>query len=277
METTLRKFLQSTNYVLDLWSQNFNSKQNSVIVSNIFFIKPNDQPALTEEIKHPVKNDINVSYAGDKQLENPSHKLMRSERFMTKNLSTLLDKGWGYVKITLLYDKIGSYMAEKGIGCPFILIEGTEKQEQWFLWKAITGKEYSGPQNKSSISGLNAFKNDFAHHIGLSGLSFTVQKIGNYHDFIRTDTNKKLNWGITGGQSRASGVTFDIKIPDAKFGISVGRSAVVYRMIFWNPDQRDVFTGNHRFVIFSCNDNTGEQKSIIITTVWRFKSSTNCS
>ena len=260
METALRNFSQSMNYVLDLWRQNLNVKQPPVITSRIFFIKQNDQPDLEEEIKQPGKNDIKISDVQDKQLENPSTKLMRSERFVTKNMSTLLEKGWGYIKITIFYDKIESSIANKGFGSPFILINGTEKQEQWFLWKAITGKEYTGPQKQSIVSGMNTFKNDFAHHIGLSGLSFVVQKIGNYHDFMKTNTDKKQNWGITGGRSRASRLTIDKKILDTRFRISVGRSAVVYRLIFWNPDQRDVLTGNHHFVIFSCDDNAGEQK-----------------
>ena len=258
METALRNCSQSMNYLLDLWRQNLNVKQPPVITSRIFFIKQNDQPDLEEEIKQPGKNDIKISDVQDKQLENPSTKLMRSERFVTQNMSTLLEQGWGNIKITIFYDKIESSIANKGFGSPFILINGTEKQEQWFLWKAITGKEYTGPQKQSIVSGMNTFKNDFAHHIGLSGLSFVVQKIGNYHDFMKINTDKKLNWGITGGRSRASRLTIDKKILDTRFRISVGRSAVVYRLIFWNPDQRDVLTGNHRFVIFTCDDDTGE-------------------
>ena len=100
METALRNFSQSMNYVLDLWRQNLNVKQPSVITSRIFFIKQNDQPDLEEEIKQPGKNDIKVSDVQDKQLENPSTKLMRSERFVTQNMSTLLEQGWGNIKIT---------------------------------------------------------------------------------------------------------------------------------------------------------------------------------
>ena len=242
------------SYMLDFWSTNLTLKQPSVITSNIFFIKSNDKPTLVEELNQVVKHDKKASReAGNKEIESTSHKLVKSEIFMTKTLSTLLDQGWGYIKMDILYDKTGSYITDKSFGSPFIVINGTEKQEQWFLWKAITGKEYCGAPKQQNVFGMIESKHDFAHRIGLSGLSFIVQKVGNYHDLMGISQLKNLNERISEGRYRLSRLAFGNKVSDAKFGYAVGRHAVVYRLIFWNPDQRDVLTGNHRFVIF-CRD-----------------------
>ena len=156
-------------------------------------------------------------------------------------LKSLLDEGWGYVKISFLFDKIRSVITSKYSEHPIIYINGTEKQEQWFLWKAITGREYIGPQIRSNGSRSNSGNYDFSHHLGLSGHSFIVQKMGNYHELL-------------------SSLNFDEMTIDVNLENAIRKSANAYRLVFWNSDQRDMLTGNHRFVIFHQNYDAGKQK-----------------
>ena len=218
--------------------------------SNFFNFKLRNKPTLPIELEPASKKDNKSIIAKEEKLEH-FFQIKRSERFRMKSYGTLLDQGWGYIRIAILYDEIGSYITDKSSGCPFILINGTEKQEQWFSWKAITGKEYAAsPKEKS---GLKEFQNVFSHLIGFSGLNFTVQKIGNYHDLMGTNPHK-----LAAGWSRIGPSIFGKQISDHRFGNVIGRTAVVYRLIFWSPDQRDVLTGNHRFVIFSHDSNSGK-------------------
>ena len=121
------------------------------------------------------------------------------------------------------------------------------------LWKAITGKEYVGTPKQPNVSGMNDFKHIFARLIGFSGLSFIVQKIGNYHELMGTKTHEIFAEGITAGWTRASPLTFGNEQSEIRFGDVVGRPADIYRLIFWNPGQRHLLEGKHRFVIF-CHD-----------------------
>ena len=219
--------------------------------SNLFHFKLSHKPTLPIELKPASKKDNKTINAKEEQLENSPYQIKRNERFRMKSCGTLLDQGWGYVKIAILYDKIGAYITDKGSGCQFILINGTEEQEQWFSWKAITGKEYAAsPKEKS---GMKEFQNVFSQLIGFSGLNFTVQKVGNYHELMGTNLHK-----LAAGWSRIGPSIFGKQISDHRFGNIIGRNAVVYRLIFWSPDQRDVLTGNHRFVIFSHDNNSGK-------------------
>ena len=82
---------------------------------------------------------------------------------------------------------IENVITDKPSGCPFILVSGTEKQEQWFLWKAITGKEYIGSPKEPIDSTIDDSNGDFARLIGLSGFHFIVQKVGKYHEIMEKD------------------------------------------------------------------------------------------
>ena len=59
--------------------------------------------------------------------------------------------------------------------------------------------------------------------------------------------------GITAGWTRASPLVFGNEHTNIRFGDVVGRPSDIYRLIFWNPEQRHLLTGNHRFVLF-CQD-----------------------
>ena len=240
------------NCVLDYYGLNLIHSQTSMMRSNFFNFKLSHKNTLSIELKPSSKKGNKLINAKEEKLENSPYKIKKYERFRMKSYSTLLDQGWGYVKIAILYDKIGAYITDKSSGCPFILINGTDKQEQWFSWKAITGKEYAAsPKDESE---MKEFQNVFSRLIGFSGLNFTVQKIGNYHDLMGTNPHK-----LAAGWSRIGPSIFGKQISDHRFGNIVGRTAVVYRLIFWSPDQRDVLTGNHRFVIFSHDNSTGRQ------------------
>ena len=219
--------------------------------SNLFLFKLSYKPTLPIELKPASKKDSKSINAKEEQLENSPYQIKRNERFGMKSYGTLLDQGWGYVKIAILYDKIGTYITDKSSGCQFILINGTEKQEQWFSWKAITGKEYAASSKEKS--GMKEFQNVFSQLIGFSGLNFTVQKVGNYHELIGTNLHK-----LAAGWSRIGPSILGKQISDHRLGNVIGRTAVVYRLVFWSPDQPDVLTGNHRFVIFSHDNNSGK-------------------
>ena len=121
------------------------------------------------------------------------------------------------------------------------------------LWTKITGQKYTGPPPKHNASELKDFRHIFARLIGFSGLSFIVQNIGNYHELMGTNPHGIFDSGITAGWTQASPLTFGNEKMDIRFGDVVGRPADVYRLIFWNPDQRDLLSGSYRFVIF-CHD-----------------------
>ena len=118
------------------------------------------------------------------------------------------------------------------------------------LWKTVTGKEYTGPPKQQNASGMKNFQHLFARLIGLSGLSFIVQKIGNYHELMGTKPHDIFAEGITAGWTRAAPLTFGTEKSDIRLGDVIGRPADIYRLIFWNPDQRYLLDGNHQFVIF---------------------------
>ena len=229
------------NFVLNLWCQTLNFKQSLPMTIHL---PRRRRPTLVKEIKNSIEKDESSSSVKDDSLESESHHLKRTldkRRFSTKTFDSLLDEGWGYVKISFLYDKIKSVITSKYSERPIIHINGTEKQEQWFLWKSITGKEYIGSQIQPSGLSSNAGNYDFSRHLGLSGLSFIVQKMGNYHELLSS-----LNFDET---------TIDVNLENA-----IRKSANAYRLVFWNSDQRDMLTGNHRFVIFHQNYDAGMQK-----------------
>ena len=128
-----------------------------------------------------------------------------------------------------------------------------EEKQMQDMWNAITGKRYKGPGKQQNTSGMEQFKHLFARIIGFSGFSFIVQKIGNYHELMGTNPHEIFDQGITAGWTRASPLTFGNDKSDIRFGDIIGRPADIYRLIFWNPEQRQLLEGKHRFVIF-CND-----------------------
>ena len=227
---------------------------------DLFFFLPNYKIILAGEVKQAMKNDANAVVANDKQAKSASRQLKKSEAFIRKTFGNLLDQDWRYVKITVLYDNNGTYITGKCSECaPFILTNGSEKEERHQmqnLWKAINGKEYTGPPNQYNASGMNDLKYIFARLMGFSGLSFIVQKIGKYHELMGTKSHEIFDEGITAGWTRASPLCFGDEKEDIRFGDVVGRPADVYRLIFWNPDQRHVLNGNYRFIIF-CHDYGG--------------------
>ena len=259
METILRKIAHPINLVLHIWDQNSTSKNSSILTKNFSIFRRQFKEKSSGDPTQSVELEKESSEASEKNLEH-SYQLKQNEKFSTETFSALLDEGWGNVKISFFHDKIGTYITDKHSAYPFILINGTEKQEQWFLWKAITGKEYIGPTKQSGDSNINDSENGFARLIGLSGYNFIVQKVGKYHDLVNTNLHKNLNGGIDSGWSRVSPLPFFKKISKLRFGNDFGRPAVVYRLIFWNPDQRDVLTGNQRFVIFCYDNGTGKHK-----------------
>ena len=229
------------NFVLSLLSRTLNFKQS---LAMSIYLPRRRRPTLVEEIKNSIEKDESSSNVNDESPESGSHHLKRvldKRRFSTKTFDSLLEEGWGYVKVSFLFDKIRSVITSKYSEHPIIYINGTEKQEQWFLWKAITGREYIGPQIQSSGSRSKSGNYDFSRHLGLSGHSFIVQKMGNYHELLSS-----LNFDET---------TIDLNLENA-----IRKSANAYRLIFWNSDQRDMLTGNHRFVIFHQNYDAGKQK-----------------
>ena len=117
-------------------------------------------------------------------------------------------------------------------------------------------KKYIGSSNQSNASGMNDLKHVFARLVGFSGLTFIVQKIGKYHEIMGTKSHEIFDEGITAGWTRASSLCFGHEKEDIRFGDVIGRPADIYRLIFWNPDQRHVLNGNYRFIIF-CHDYGG--------------------
>lgn len=204
-----------------------------------------------------MKNDANAKVANDKQAKSASHQLKKSEKYIRKSFGNLLDHGWRYVKIAILYDNHGTYVTEACLDCrPFILTNGTEKEEMQQmqeLWKAIEGKEYIGPPKQKDLSGRKDFQHIFARLIGFSGLSFIVQNIGSYHELMGTNPHEMFDSGITAGWTKASPLAFGNEKEEVRFGDAIGRPADIYRLIFWNPEQRDLLCGAYRFVIF-CHD-----------------------
>ena len=241
MERNANIITPSLNFVLNLWSQTLIFTQS---LPMSIHLPRRRRPTLVEEIKNSIEKDESSCNVNDDSPESKSHHFKRTldkRRFSTKTFDSLLDEGWGYVKISFLYDKIRSVITSKYSERPIIHINGTEKQEQWFLWKAITGKEYIGAQIQSSGPTSKSGNCDFSRHLGLSGLSFIVQKMGNYHELLSS-----LNFDET---------TIDVSLENA-----IRKSANAYRLIFWNSDQRDMLTGNHRFVIFHQDYDTGKEK-----------------
>ena len=241
MERNANIGTSSMNFVLNLWSQTLNFKQS---LAMSIYLPRRRRPTFIEEIKNSIEKDESSSNVNDESHESESHHLKRihdKRIFSTKIFHSLLDEGWGYVKISFLYFKNRSVNTSKYPERPIIYIKGTEKQEQWFLWKAITGKEYIGSQIQSNGSRSDSGDYDFSRHLGLSGLSFIVQKMGNYHELM-------------------SSLNFDETTIDVDFENAIRKSANAYRLIFWNSDQRDMLTGHHRFVIFHQEYDAGKQK-----------------
>ena len=224
---------------------------------DLFLFLPNEKLILAGEVKQAMINGPNAIAANDKQAKSASKQLKKSEKFMKQTFGHLLDKNWRYVKIAILYDNNGDCITDKCPGCgPFILTNSTEEKEKkqmHNLWKAITGKEYNATTKQPNTSGMKDFQYIFARLIGFSGLSFIVQKIGNYHELMGTNSHDIFDDGITAGWTRASPLRFGNDESNIRFGDVVGRPSDIYRLIFWNPDQRDLLSGNYRFVIF-CND-----------------------
>ena len=228
------------NFVLSVWSRTLNFKQS---LAMSIYLPQRRRPTFVEEIKNSIEKDERSSNVNDESHESESHHLKRihdKRIFSTKIFHSLLDEGWGYVKISFLYDKIKSAITSRYSERPIIHINGTEKQEQWFLWKAITGKEYIGSQMQSSGPTSKSGNYDFSRHLGLSGLNFIVQKMGNYHELL-------------------SSLNFDETIIDVNVENVIRKSANAYRLIFWNSDQQDMLTGNHRFVIFHQDYDAGKE------------------
>ena len=257
------------NNVLSPWRMNSvpkRSRKNSISKhSSIFSLTPSffqwkHKETSTTDIK-TVKNEKIVTDINNHYSEISVSQLQKADTSMIETFSALLDQGWGNVNISLLHQKTEGAINDKRSRCPFILINGTEKQEQWFLWKAITGKEYIGSPKTRNDSTIDDSNEDFARLIGLSGFHFIVQKVGKYHEIMEKNKHKCLNAGITSNWTSVIASTFIKKISNNRFENIVTKSATVYRLIFWSPDQRYVLTGNHRFVIF-CHDNeAGKQES----------------
>ena len=194
------------------------------------------RPTLVKEIESAVKKDERPSNVID---EGEIHQLNQLDRFSTKTFDSLLDDGWGYVNISILCEKIRSNITSKYSETPIFHISGTENQEQWFQWKAITGREYIGSKGSRSDVGTC----DFSHHLGISGLSFIVQKMSNNHELLSS-----LNLDET---------TFNIKLKNA-----TRKSANAYRLTFWNSNQRGMVSGNDRIVVFHQGSDTGKHKRL---------------
>ena len=236
------------------------AKQSSIFSLTFKFFQWRRKETLTSDTK-AVKNEKIASDTNNHHLELSARQLQKADTSMIETFSALLDQGWGNVNISMFPQKTEGVITDKRSGCPLILISGTEKQEQWFLWKAITGKEYIGSPKKPNDSTLDDNNDDFARLIGLSGFHFIVQKVGKYHEIMGKEKHKCLNVGIVSDWTSVIPSTLIKKIANNRFENEIGKSATVYRLIFWSPDQRYVLTGNHRFVIF-CHDNeTGKQKS----------------
>ena len=236
------------------------SKQSSILSWKFSFFQWKQKETLTSDIK-AAKNEKIVSDINNQHLEISARQLQRASTSMVETFSTLLDHGWGNVNISIFRQTTEGAITDKRSGYPFIVIRGTEKQEQWFLWKAITGKEYIGSPQKPNDSTLDDSNEDFARLIGLSGFHFIVQKVGKYHEIMEKDEHKCLNVGIASDWASVIPSTFIKKISNNRCENNIGKSATVYRLIFWSPDQRYVLTGNHRFVIFCQDNDAGKQKS----------------
>ena len=266
METMMNLLSFPRNYVLSprrmnsipkRSRKNSISKQSSIFGLTFLFFHWKRKETLTIDIKE-VKNEKTVSDTNNPHLEISARQLQKADTSMIETFSALLDQGWGNVNISMFPKKTENVITDKPSGCPFILVSGTEKQEQWFLWKAITGKEYIGSPKIPNDSTLDDGNEDFAHLIGLSGFHFIVQKVGKYHEIMEKDNHKCLNAGITLDWTSLVPSTFIKKISKNRFENNIGKSATVYRLIFWSPDQRYVLTGNHRFVIFCHDYDTGK-------------------
>ena len=232
---------------------------------DVIFFHPNKKLIMAGEVKQAMPNPKNPIAANDNHAESASHQLRKSERFIKKTFGHLLDSGWRYVKIAILYDNQGKYITNKCSECsPFILTNGTkeeEKQQMQDLWKAITGKEYKGPPKQPNASGMADLKHVFARLVGLSGFTFIVQKIGKYHELMGTKPHDIFDDGITAGWTRAAPLTFGNEKTEIRFGDVVGRPSDIYRLIFWNPAQRHLLEGKHRFVLFCHDYGAGKRKT----------------
>ena len=224
---------------------------------DIVFIHPNEKLILAGEVKQTMSKDGDSSKASGKNATKAAHQVRKCLKFIEKTFGSLLDKDWRFVQIVILYDNHGTYITDKCSECrPFILTNGTreeERQQMQELWKAVTGKEYTESPKQPNVSGMNDFKHLFARLIGFSGLSFIVQKIGNYHELMGTNPHDIFAEGLTAGWTRAAPLTFGTENSDIRLGDIIGRPADIYRLVFWNPDQRYLLERKHRFIIF-CND-----------------------
>ena len=130
------------------------------------------------------------------------------------------------------------------------------------LWQAATGKPYSCTSPPPNDSRMKEFIHVFSRLIGFSGLSFTIQKVGHYHEIMGTNPSDVFASGITAGWTRASPLTFgteDEMIKNGlRFGDMIGRPHDVFKLIFWNESQRQLLDGNHQFVLFCLDYGAGK-------------------
>ena len=264
--TRIEQFYTMTEIKRRLLESEFDYLTNFDDEYDIIFFHLNEKLIMAGEVKQAMPNAKDQIVANDNQAESASHQLRKSERFIHKTFGHLLDSGWRYVKIAILYDNQGSYTTNQCSECsPFILTNGTkeeEKQQMQDLWKAITGKEYKGPPKQPNASGMADLKHVFARLIGLSGFTFIVQKIGKYHELMGTKPHDIFDDGITAGWTRAAPLTFGNEETEIRFGDVVGRPSDIYRLIFWNPAQRHLLEGKHRFVLFCHDYGAGKRKTL---------------
>ena len=230
---------------------------------DMFLILPNHEMIIAAEQKQAMTPS---KTANDAQAKSASKQLKKSEAFMRNVFGELLSSGWKYIKVAVLYDNHGSFVSNRCPGCShYILTNGTEAEEHQQmedLWQAITGSPYSSATSQSNHSGLEEFKHLFSRLIGFSGESFIVQKVGHYHEIMGTNPSNVFASGITAGWTTASPLTFgseDEMIKNGlRFGDMMGRPHDVFKIIFWNPNQRKLLDGNHRFVLFSHDYGAGK-------------------
>lgn len=69
--------------------------------------------------------------------------------------------------------------------------------------------------------------------------------------------------GITAGWTAASTLSFggedEIFKNGLRFGDMMGRPHDIFKLIFWNPGQRQLLDGRHQFVLFCHDYGAGKQ------------------
>ena len=91
-------------------------------------------------------------------------------------------------------------------------------------------------------------------------MSFTIQKVGHYHEIMGTNPSDVFASGITAGWTRASPLTIGSEGEKSglRFGDMMGRPHDVFKLIFWNKGQRHLLEGNHQFVLFCLDYGAGK-------------------